>query len=81
MNGDATDNILISTEPASGEELWRGPISDVDAAVSTARRAWAAWAARALTDRIAVMRTFSNIVKRDNEELATLIAREAGKPL
>ena len=81
MNGDATDNILISTEPASGEELWRGPISDVDAAVSTARRAWAAWAARSLTDRIAVMRTFSNIVKRDNEELATLIAREAGKPL
>jgi succinylglutamic semialdehyde dehydrogenase len=81
MNGNVTDNILISTEPASGEELWRGPISDVDAAVSTARRAWAAWAARALTDRIAVMRTFSNIVKRDNEELATLIAREAGKPL
>ncbi|WP_353653090.1 succinylglutamate-semialdehyde dehydrogenase [Porphyrobacter sp. SLTP] len=76
-----TDNILISTEPASGEELWRGPISDVDAAVSTARRAWAAWAGRALTDRITVMRTFSNIVKRDNEELATLIAREAGKPL
>jgi succinylglutamic semialdehyde dehydrogenase len=81
MDGNVTDNILISTEPASGEELWRGPISDVDAAVSTARRAWAAWAARALTDRIAVMRTFSNIVKRDNEELATLIAREAGKPL
>lgn len=81
MDGNVTDNILISTEPASGEELWRGPISNVDAAVSTARRAWAAWAARALTDRIAVMRTFSNIVKRDNEELATLIAREAGKPL
>ncbi len=81
MNGNVTDNILISTEPASGEELWRGAISDVDAAVSTARRAWAAWAARALTDRIAVMRTFSNIVKRDNEELAALIAREAGKPL
>jgi succinylglutamic semialdehyde dehydrogenase len=81
MDGNVTDNILISTEPASGEELWRGPISDVDAAVSTARRAWAAWAARALTDRITVMRTFSNIVKRDNEELATLIAREAGKPL
>ncbi|NBB23946.1 succinylglutamate-semialdehyde dehydrogenase [Porphyrobacter sp. SLTP] len=81
MDGKVTDNILISTEPASGEELWRGPISDVDAAVSTARRAWAAWAGRALTDRITVMRTFSNIVKRDNEELATLIAREAGKPL
>ncbi len=76
-----TDNILISTEPASGEELWRGSVSDVEAAVSTARRAWAAWAARPLTDRIGVMRAFSNIVKRDGEELAELIAREAGKPL
>jgi len=76
-----TDNILISTEPASGEELWRGSVSDVDAAVSTARRAWAAWAARPLTDRIGVMRAFSNIVKRDSDELADLIAREAGKPL
>ena len=76
-----TDNILISTEPASGEELWRGSVSDVEAAVSTARRAWAAWAARPLTDRIGVMRAFSNIVKRDSEALADLIAREAGKPL
>ncbi|RNJ61895.1 MAG: succinylglutamate-semialdehyde dehydrogenase [Porphyrobacter sp. IPPAS B-1204] len=76
-----TDNILISTEPASGEELWRGQISDVDAAVSTARRAWAAWAAQPITTRIGVVRTFANIVKRDSEDLANLIAREAGKPL
>ena len=76
-----TDNILISHEPATGEELWRGSVSDVDAAVSAARRAWAAWAARPLTDRIGVMRAFSNIVKRDSDELADLIAREAGKPL
>ena len=76
-----TDNILISTEPASGEELWRGQVSDVDAAVSTARRAWAAWAAQPITSRIGVLRAFSNIVKRDSEDLATLIAREAGKPL
>jgi succinylglutamic semialdehyde dehydrogenase len=80
-NRKVTENILISTEPASGDEVWRGPVSDVDAAVSTARRAWAAWAGRALTDRIGVLRTFSNIVKRDSEDLANLIAREAGKPL
>ncbi|MCX9148848.1 succinylglutamate-semialdehyde dehydrogenase [Erythrobacter sp. WG] len=81
MTGDVTDNILISTEPASGEELWRGPIGDVEAAVSRARRAWAPWAARPLTDRIAVLRAFSNLVRRESEELAELIAREAGKPL
>ncbi|MBU7580419.1 MAG: succinylglutamate-semialdehyde dehydrogenase [Porphyrobacter sp.] len=76
-----TDNILISHEPASGEELWRGAISDVDAAVSAARRAWAPWAARALTERIEVLRAFANTVRRDAEMLAELIAREAGKPM
>lgn len=81
MNTAVTDTILISYEPASGEELWRGPVSDVEAAVSTARRAWAAWAARPLTDRIGVLRTFANAVRRDGEALAELIARESGKPL
>ena len=81
MNGDVTDNILISCAPASGEELWRGAHGDVEAAVSAARRAWAEWAARALTDRIAVLRAFSNLVRREGEELAELIARETGKPL
>jgi succinylglutamic semialdehyde dehydrogenase len=76
-----TDNILISHEPASGEELWRGPYGDVDAAVSAARRAWAAWAALPLGNRIEVLRAFSNTVRRDGEVLSELIARETGKPL
>ena len=81
MTGEVTDNILISHAPASGDEIWRGSFGDVEAAVSAARRAWAPWAARALTDRIAVLRTFSNLVRREGEELAELIARETGKPL
>lgn len=76
-----TDTFLISHEPATGEELWRGPVTDVDAAVSLARRAWAPWAARALTDRIEVLRAFANTVRRDADIFADLIAREAGKPL
>lgn len=76
-----TDDILISHQPASGEELWRGPVGDVDAAVSAARRAWAPWAARSLIERIEVLRAFANIVRRDNDLLADMIAREAGKPL
>ncbi|QDH35396.1 succinylglutamate-semialdehyde dehydrogenase [Porphyrobacter sp. YT40] len=78
---DVSDDILISTQPANGEELWRGPVSDVEAAVSAARRAWAPWAARALTERIAVLRAFTNIIRRDADSFAELIAREAGKPL
>ena len=79
--GAVTDKTLVSYEPASGEELWRGLHGDVDAAVSAARRAWPAWAARPLGDRIAALRAFSNEVRRECEPLAELIAREAGKPL
>jgi succinylglutamic semialdehyde dehydrogenase len=76
-----TDNTLISYEPASGEELWRGTHGDVDAAVSIARRAWAGWAAQPLTNRIEILRSFANEVRRQSEPFAELIAREAGKPL
>ncbi|MFM7377840.1 MAG: succinylglutamate-semialdehyde dehydrogenase [Erythrobacter sp.] len=76
-----TENLLISHEPATGEELWRGPVSDVDAAVSAARRAWAPWAARSMTERIALLRSFANTVRGDADTFADLIAREAGKPL
>lgn len=72
---------LISTAPATGEELWRGEHGDVDAAVSRARRAWPDWAARPLADRIDTMRRFANAVRDRAEEFADLIAREAGKPL
>ena len=76
-----SDNILVSFEPASGEEIWRGPHSDIDAVVGTARRAWAAWAGRPLTERIALLRGFANEARRQTEPLAELIAREAGKPM
>lgn len=79
--GQVSKQVLISYEPASGEELWRGSHSDVDAAVSAARRAWAAWAALPLGNRIETLRGFANEVRRQTEPLAELIAREAGKPL
>jgi succinylglutamic semialdehyde dehydrogenase len=80
-DASVTENILISHEPASGAQLWRGPVSDVDAVVSAARRAWAPWAARSIGDRIGLLRAFANTVRRDADMLADLIAREAGKPL
>ncbi len=73
--------MLVSFQPATGEELWRGAYSDVDEAVSRARQAWPAWAARPLGDRIELARRFANAVKRETESFAELIAREAGKPL
>ena len=72
---------IISYEPATGAQLWRGKISDVDAVVDRARRAWPAWAAQPLSNRIELVRRFANEVRKENDKLATLIARETGKPL
>jgi succinylglutamic semialdehyde dehydrogenase len=80
-SASVSDGILISTEPATGAELWRGKVGDVDAAVDRARRAWPAWAAQPLANRIELVRRFANEVRKDQDKLADLIARETGKPL
>ncbi|GAA4774465.1 succinylglutamate-semialdehyde dehydrogenase [Novosphingobium ginsenosidimutans] len=72
---------LISYEPATGAELWRGKHGDVDEIVGRARRAWPAWAAQPLSTRMELVRRFANEVRKDSEKLATMIARETGKPL
>jgi succinylglutamic semialdehyde dehydrogenase len=76
-----SDKELISYAPATGEEIWRGAIVDVEEAVSRARRAWPAWAAQPLTHRIEVARRFANEVRGDAETISETIARETGKPL
>ena len=76
-----TEKTLVSYEPASGEELWRGVHGDAGSAVSAARRAWGPWAAIPLANRIETLRAFANEVRREGDTLAELIAREAGKPL
>jgi succinylglutamic semialdehyde dehydrogenase len=72
---------IVSFEPATGEELWRGAIGDVDDIVSRARRAWPAWAAQPLSTRIELVRRFANEVRKEADKLAELIARETGKPM
>jgi succinylglutamic semialdehyde dehydrogenase len=72
---------LVSTEPATGEILWRGAVGDVGAAVSTARAAARDWARRPLEERIAVARRYAELVTAGAEDFARLIARETGKPL
>jgi succinylglutamic semialdehyde dehydrogenase len=72
---------LISYEPATGAEIWRGKHGNVDEIVARARRAWPAWAAQPLSTRMELVRRFANEVRKDAEKLATMIARETGKPL
>mgnify|MGYP000515992567 CR=1 FL=1 len=73
--------ILVSYEPATGEELWRGPHGNVDEIVARARRAWPEWATMPLATRIERVRRFANEVRKEQEEFAELIARETGKPM
>lgn len=72
---------LVSFEPATGSELWRGRIGDAEDVIARARRAWPVWAAQPLSTRIELLRRFANEVRKEAEKLADLIARETGKPL
>jgi NAD-dependent aldehyde dehydrogenases len=72
---------IISHEPATGQEIWRGETCDVDAVVSRARQAWPAWAGQPLSTRMELVRRFANEVRKEAETLATTIARETGKPM
>jgi succinylglutamic semialdehyde dehydrogenase len=72
---------LVSTEPATGAEIWSGPIGDAAAEVAAARAAWPEWAAHSATFRIEALRRFANVVRAREADFADLIARETGKPL
>lgn len=72
---------IVSIEPATGAVLWRGPASDVDAEVASARESWAVWAAQPLANRTEALRRFANVVRSRADAFADLLARETGKPV
>jgi succinylglutamic semialdehyde dehydrogenase len=72
---------LISIEPATGAQLWKGQTSNVDQEVAEARKAWPSWAATSLNERIEKVRSFGNRIRMDMDKITDLIARETGKPL
>ena len=72
---------IVSIEPSTGDEVWRGEAGDVEIAVGTAREAWFEWSALPLATRIELLRRFANQVRKQAEPFAELIARETGKPL
>lgn len=75
-----SDLEIISRDPATGAEVWRGDVGDVDEIVGRARRAWPAWAAQPLATRMELVRRFANELRKENEALVTLISQETGKP-
>ena len=79
-----TGPAFASRNPGTGATVWEGnsaSAGDVERAVRSARRAFAAWSALGLDDRCAVVRRFAALVTERKEALAEAIGRETGKPL
>jgi acyl-CoA reductase-like NAD-dependent aldehyde dehydrogenase len=71
-------------EPATEQvmaELPRAGAEETDAAVERAKRAFPAWRAVAAADRSALLHRLTDAIEGRVEELATLEARNAGKPI
>jgi succinylglutamic semialdehyde dehydrogenase len=72
---------IISTEPATGAEVWSGDVGNAATEVAEARAAFPEWAAHSIAYRIEALRRFANEVRSRERTFADLIARETGKPL
>jgi aldehyde dehydrogenase (NAD+) len=78
-NGGST---FDKRSPATGEVIAtvaRSGRDDVDAAVAAARDAQGAWARRTVVDRGAILRRVAQLMERDTDEIAEVVAAETGK--
>lgn len=83
MTQVATREMIISTNPATGEKLGElacATPEEVHEAVRRARQAQPAWQALPVKERVAVLKRFQRKLSEQRERVATLISREAGKP-
>jgi len=75
---------LVSTDPATGEAVWREATAteaDVAEAVEAARRAFPAWADRPREERIAILRRYKETLVERTAAFAEALSRETGKAL
>jgi len=82
MPDTATATTLRVTDKYTGETIGELPIADaaaVDRAVGLARDAFGAWSSTPAHKRSAILRRAAELIETRKQEIATLIAREAGK--
>ena len=75
---------LVSTDPASGEVVWRdasADATDIAEAVAAARGAFPAWADRPRDERIAILRRYKDALVERTPAFAEALSRETGKAL
>jgi succinate-semialdehyde dehydrogenase / glutarate-semialdehyde dehydrogenase len=79
--GGATHNV---TNPATGELIGTVPVlgvTETRRAIQAAGDALPAWAARTAKDRATILRRWYELLMANQEDLATLMTAEQGKPL
>src|SRR3982074_3789300 len=78
-----TDRPFIEVfNPSDGSVISRVPLStqdDVDAAVSSAQKAFPAWSATPIKERVQVFYRYKELLEKNIDELASLITEENGK--
>ena len=70
--------------PANGavvDSVPKGGVADVEAAVTSAKNAFAGWADTSPDDRAALLRKGIELVKENAKEIGALLTAEQGKPL
>jgi len=75
---------IVSVNPATGEILRQfetATDTDVHAAVARARASQPAWNALGVQKRVSILREFQRLLHEKKSEVASLITREAGKPV
>ena len=78
-----TGPVFVSTDPATGDVLWEGPVASpggVATAIAAARRAFTDWSVTPLEARIAFVRAYKAALERNADALARAISQETGKP-
>ncbi|HKO58727.1 MAG TPA: CoA-acylating methylmalonate-semialdehyde dehydrogenase [Thermoanaerobaculia bacterium] len=81
VDGNGSEYLDI-TNPADGSVISRVPLSaaaDVDRAVDAARKAFPAWSATPLKERVQVFFRYKTLLEKNIDELAALVTEENGK--
>jgi succinylglutamic semialdehyde dehydrogenase len=81
---DSGSHTFTSSNPATGETLWKGHASgakEITEAVSAAKAAFPAWSAKSYDERYAIVDKFKSLIEGRKDELAALISQETGKVL
>ncbi|MDP5215214.1 succinylglutamate-semialdehyde dehydrogenase [Pseudoalteromonas tunicata] len=76
--------VFQSINPANGEVIWQGAganAEQVNHAIVAARAAFYQWSDKSVEERIVVLQKFAELLKTNTEALATVIAKETGKPI